>query len=569
MEASGRITWIGRLVLAGWLAMAGLALAWFGGAAIRDRDELVAQAHRQVHARALLAAEHAARLFEGTDVALRNVATWIGEKPDWDRLAASEADWNRLVRGKDGLPTIASLSVTDAEGGFRLHTEVFPTPARSVADRAYFRFHRENPAPAPFFQETVTGRISGRPVMVMSRRLPQADGAFAGIVLAAIRQDFLDQSFASLIQSPGDHVTLVRLDGMVLLRHPPIEGVTGKKIHIGDWVFEALAAGKRGGTVEKPSPVDGVTRIFGVHKVGDYDLIAVAGQSKDELLAGWRRRLTITGGAMAGGIALLTLALVVLLRSYRQEAAAKHAAEEAGENLRRTVGELTRSNAELERFAYVAAHDLQEPLRNVVTYSQILERHLGPSLEAGDREALAILAEGARRMRSMVADLLVYSRVSSRAHPFQAVEVGEAVKLALANLKEAIDESGTELRLGDLPIVIGDRAQIALLFQNLIGNSIKYRRSGARPTVEIKAEREGERWLFSVADDGIGIDPAYAEQVFVIFKRLHTRDTYPGTGLGLALCQRIVERHGGSIWVESAGDNRGTAVRFTLPANPE
>ena len=569
MDPLRRIAWVGRLAFAGWILVAGLALAWQAASFLYERDVLIAQAYQRVHSRAGLAAEHAARLFEGTDVALRSVGNLIGEKPDWNRIAASESEWQRLARSKEGLPTVSSISIADGTGAFRFHSEAFPVPVRSVADRAYFAFHREDSRPVPFFHEAVRGRVSGRPVMIMSRRLAQADNAFVGIAFAAIRQDIIEQSFATLIQSPGDHITLVRLDGTVLLRHPPAEEAIGRKIPIGDWVFQALAAGKQGGTVEKASPIDGVTRIFAVRKVGDYDLITVAGQSKDELLLDWRNRLIATLAAMLAGILLLTLGLMGLLRAYRQEATAKRVAEETGEQLRRTVEELTHSNAELERFAFVAAHDLQEPLRNVVTYSQIIERDLGSRLTDGERQALAILVEGARRMRMLVGDLLAYSRVSSRGERFQALDASAAVQLALANLKEAVDESEARICVGDLPKVSGDQTQVALLFQNLIGNAIKYRRSGTRPQIDIRAERQGGHWLFSVADDGIGIDPRYAEQVFVIFKRLHTAERYPGTGLGLALCRRIVERHGGRIWMESPGEGQGTTIRFTLPVQAE
>jgi signal transduction histidine kinase len=240
--------------------------------------------------------------------------------------------------------------------------------------------------------------------------------------------------------------------------------------------------------------------------------------------------------------------------------------------LRRTRDDLARSNRELEQFAYVASHDLQEPLRMVASYTQLLAHRYGDKLDQDARDFIAYAVDGATRMSQLIEDLLTYSRTTSNARSAAVVDTRNAFSLALRNLQAAILESGAEVVCGDLPPVLADAVQIVQVFQNLVGNAIKFRTPGVPPRVHIEARRSPDhprQWLFRVADNGIGIDPKYFERVFVIFQRLHAREKYAGTGIGLALCQRIVERHKGRIWIESE-PGKGTTFLFTLPeVDPE
>jgi PAS domain S-box-containing protein len=239
--------------------------------------------------------------------------------------------------------------------------------------------------------------------------------------------------------------------------------------------------------------------------------------------------------------------------------------KEAEEQLRRTVSELQRSNEELAQFAHVASHDLREPLRMVASFLQLLERHCKDKLNGKEQEYIAYAVDGAKRMEALVRDLLTLSRVQTRAKPFQPVDCKDVLKDALADLQVAIREAGAILSHDAMPTVTADPTQLAQLFQNLLANAIKFR--GA-PTarVHIGAKREANRWVFSIQDNGIGIDPQYFERIFVVFQRLHSKDEYPGTGIGLALSRKIVERHRGTIWVESE-PGKGTTFFFTIPDN--
>jgi PAS domain S-box-containing protein len=233
------------------------------------------------------------------------------------------------------------------------------------------------------------------------------------------------------------------------------------------------------------------------------------------------------------------------------------------EQLKATAADLARSNAELEQFAYVASHDLQEPLRMVASYTQLLKRRYHGQLDSDADEFIEFAVDGARRMQDLINDLLAYSRVGTRALQFAPTDTGQLVDQVTADLAAAIADSGGRIEHADLPVVLADATQLRQLFQNLLANAIKFH--GERtPAVHITAQLDGNMWTFAVRDNGIGIEPQYLDRVFVLFQRLHTRAEYPGTGIGLSICKKIVERHGGRIWIESV-PGEGTTFRFTLP----
>lgn len=247
----------------------------------------------------------------------------------------------------------------------------------------------------------------------------------------------------------------------------------------------------------------------------------------------------------------------------------------AEEELKRLNSDLARSNRELEQFAYVASHDLQEPLRMVSSYTQLLARRYKDKLDDDARDFIGFAVDGATRMQQLIQDLLAYSRVTTRGREAEPVDSGDAFREALGNLEFLIEETGAEVLADGLPSVLADRTQLVQLFQNLVGNAIKFRKPDSAPRVQVSAVKDPSglhladqtisNWIFSIRDNGIGIDSKYFERLFIIFQRLHTQNQYPGTGIGLALCKRIVERHGGKIWVES-NPGEGSTFHFTLRA---
>ncbi|MCS6290730.1 MAG: hypothetical protein H8K10_17370 [Nitrospira sp.] len=267
---------------------------------------------------------------------------------------------------------------------------------------------------------------------------------------------------------------------------------------------------------------------------------------------------------MVGGIGLL---VILPLTGYGiwvswELGREKNELVEARQKLEESVAELGRSNADLQQFAYVASHDLQEPLRMVSSYTQLLARRYKGKLDADADEFIAFAVDGANRMQRLIQDLLAYSRVNTGGRQFEPTAMETVLQAALDNLTNAVKESQAFITHDPLPAVMGDDKQLVQLFQNLLSNAVKF--GGAQPPrIHISAKQADGEWLFSVRDHGIGIDPQYADRIFVIFQRLHTREEYPGTGIGLAICKKIVERHGGRMWVESEL-GKGATFYFTM-----
>ena len=237
--------------------------------------------------------------------------------------------------------------------------------------------------------------------------------------------------------------------------------------------------------------------------------------------------------------------------------------ERAHAELDRRNADLARSNVELEQFAYVASHDLQEPLRKVTSFAQLLQQRYEGQLDERADQYIEFAVDGAKRMQALINDLLVFSRVGRTTERFVEVDNNTLVSAALSNLGQVVEESDARVEVGPLPTVVGDPVLLTAVWQNLIGNSIKFR-SSEPPHIQIRAERRTDDWLLTVTDDGIGIEPRFADKIFVIFQRLHSREAYGGTGIGLALCKKIVEFHGGAIWVDTDRPS-GTRMCFTLP----
>jgi light-regulated signal transduction histidine kinase (bacteriophytochrome) len=266
--------------------------------------------------------------------------------------------------------------------------------------------------------------------------------------------------------------------------------------------------------------------------------------------------LCVLGVLLVQGVVVLRPALANIQQGISRLELAKHALQCKSE-------ELGRSNAELEQFAYVASHDLQEPLRMVASYTQLLARRYRGKLDSDADEFIGFAVDGATRMQTLIRDLLSYSRIMTQGHALQPVDTRLAFDTACGNLQQSIEESRGIVSVGTLPTIHADATQLTQLFQNLLGNALKYC-NGRAPQIHVDARAADNAWLFSVQDNGIGIEPQYFERIFQMFQRLHTREEYSGTGIGLAICRRIVERHGGRIWVESQL-GRGSTFRFAIP----
>ncbi len=240
------------------------------------------------------------------------------------------------------------------------------------------------------------------------------------------------------------------------------------------------------------------------------------------------------------------------------------AAQQINRRLDDQARDLERSNRDLEQFAYVASHDLQEPLRKVSSFCQLLQRRYGGQLDERADQYIEFAVDGAQRMQQLINDLLSFSRVGRGTEEFQPVDLGAVAAVAVSQLEAHCAEVGGTIEVGELPVVSGDQPLLRQLLVNLVGNGLKFHRDDVPPVVRLNAVREGGFWQVDVVDNGVGIDPAYEDKIFVIFQRLHSRDSYPGTGIGLALAKKIVEFHGGRISLVP-GTGPGATIRFTLP----
>jgi signal transduction histidine kinase len=257
--------------------------------------------------------------------------------------------------------------------------------------------------------------------------------------------------------------------------------------------------------------------------------------------------------------------LLATIKAYVRLHQAEDRLRQANTALKRQAEELQRSNQELQQFAYVASHDLQEPLRMVTSYVQLLAKRYQGKLDTDAEEFVNYAVEGATRMQELITDLLDYSRVHTQGQPFVKTDVEEVLTRILLLMRLQIEDSNAVVTYDALPSVLADASQLGQVLQNLLSNALKFRKAGEPPRVHIAAQRDGQNWVFQVRDSGIGIASQFTERIFSVFQRLHTRREFPGTGIGLAICKRIVERHGGRIWVESE-PGEGSTFFFTLPA---
>ncbi len=340
--------------------------------------------------------------------------------------------------------------------------------------------------------------------------------------------------------------------GPVTLDIPSVGKAAGDRDHSG---FVEETHHRRGEPV-----ITGYASTRGYQNFSGLDWIVLFRQTHEQVYAPVDHLLWTVGGV--GFMVILPLTGFGMWVSW-QLGRERSKLIQARHTLEKSVTELGRSNADLQQFAYVASHDLQEPLRMVSSYTQLLAKRYKGTLDADADEFIGYAVDGATRMQKLIQDLLTYSRLSTTAREFEPAPMGAVLTCALDNMMNAVKESQAVITHDRLPTVRGDAQQLAQVFQNLLSNAIKFSGNGP-PRIHISARRATDEWRFSVQDHGIGIDPQYAGRIFVIFQRLHTRAEYPGTGIGLAICKKIIERHGGRIWVESEL-GKGATFWFSIP----
>jgi signal transduction histidine kinase len=535
-----------------------------------------------------------------------------------ERAAEAEALFQSLLEVHTVYVNIGAI---DADG-YVFASGLAPTNRLYLGDRSYFQAARDTRKFA--VGEYQVGRITGKATLNMALPIRGRDpGRFYGAVFVALDVGWLNHLAARAELPDGSTLTVLDRHGTILVRYsvPETGGDwVGQSLAGNPRIMSFLKSGAEATGVS--AGLDGVKRLYTTtplsRTAGISDAHVIVGLPVHVAYAAANHTLALNL-IFLGGVAVLALAAawiagdMFVLKQVRGLVAAAHkmrhgllsarsgVAHDPGEIgqlaqtfdemagtleqrvadlqraeaelkalnedlekrvLERTL-ELRRSNEDLEQFAYVASHDLQEPLRMITNYLQLLRQRYKDKLDAGADDFIGFALDGSKRMHQLIHDLLTYSRVGTHGKEFARTDCAQALAHALANLRVAIEESRAEITHDSLPAVMGDEVQLTQLFQNLIGNAVKFRGEAA-PKIHVGVQRGGAEWEFSVRDNGIGIAPEDFQRIFVVFQRLHSREKYPGTGIGLSVCKKIVERHGGRIWLESK-PGQGTTFYFTLP----
>ncbi|MCC2641167.1 MAG: putative Sensor histidine kinase with region [Nitrospira sp.] len=482
----------------------------------------------------------------------------------------SEQKTARLLRYKQLYWYYSWLGVTDETGQLITATDVLADPVRQQLSRDTFEsvrrtgtVHLEDVSPSSGQEGTQT--------VGFTAPMYGKQGEFRGAVISRVpiknlRTIFEQEGRLRYGDNTYDWV-LLNHDGTIITEKHPETQMTHNLVKV-ELPSQARATSNpyQPGFVEEihhrrgESIVTGYARTQGYKNFQGFDWVVLFRLSHDKVYAPIDQLLWTVGGI--GLLVVLPLTGFGIWASWKL-GRERNDLVRTRQELEKSVAELGRSNAELQQFAYVASHDLQEPLRMVSSYTQLLGRRYKGRLDADADEFIAYAVDGALRMQRLIQDLLVYSRVSTKARTSDIISVEVVLAHAQDNLQNAIKESQAVVTHDSLPAVRGDERQLVQLFQNLLSNAIKFH-GLEPPKIHVSATRSNGEWRFSVRDCGIGLDPQYADRIFVIFQRLHNRAEYPGTGIGLAICKKIIEHHGGRIGVESES-GKGAAFWFTIP----
>ena len=470
-------------------------------------------------------------------------------------------------------PEIDALRITDAQGLLIYGNGVVPGSKVSLADRPHFIRLRDDPKAGLVISKPQISRVNQRWVLVLARRIEQPDGVFDGMAFAAIRLDHFSKTFAAINVGANGVSTLRDDEFVIVARYPERQGagsMIGQTAVPGP-MRELVQAARNEGTFEAISTIDNIERTYAFRRVSKHPLLISVGLSRDDYLAEWRND-AIKGATLMAFFALVTLAAAwMVYLTWQRQRNALITVEQREVTLKKSEVELNRSNAELEQFGYSISHDMRQPLRMISSYLQLLQKGLGDALDAEKREYFNFAIDGAQRLDAMLRGLLDYSRIGHKGEPPVWIDSRAVLDEALLFLRPLVAEVQAEVRIdGVWPRLFVSPDELLRLMQNLIGNALKFSVAGRMPEVTISSEVQTNSWRLCVADNGIGVLPDQIGRLFQVFQRLQSRTAYEGTGIGLALCRKIAEHHGGRIRAESAGEDLGSRfiVELPVPAEP-
>ncbi len=481
-----------------------------------------------------------------------------------------------LARQYARIPELDGLRITNAKAEIVYGTRMAPGPAVSVADRNYFVHLRNDSKGEVFISEPVFGRVVNKWIIIIARRINSRDGSFAGVAYGTIAVDNFVKTFSKINVGKHGAIALFDSDLRVICRYPDLKGngsAIGKKM-TSEEIRGLFKRGRTSATYRTRSTIDGIDRVVAYSKISVYPMYELVASAKDDYLSEWWDE-TLKMAGLATILSVVVFCSAWLL--YRHITGSKKAEEEIrklNETLEQKVlertaqleaanKELIARNDELDDFTYIASHDLQEPLRKMISFSAYLKEDMGCDLPERAEKDVFFVTDAAHRMQTLVQDLLGLSRTSRSEIKAAHVSINRCVDEALDMLALRIEETGAVIVRDELPEVWGDPVLLTQVYQNLIGNALKFI-GKTRPAISLTAEKMEDHVVLGVKDNGIGIKSEYAEQIFAPFKRLHGRTEYEGTGIGLAICRKIIERHNGRIWVESS-PGQGAHFKFAFP----
>jgi signal transduction histidine kinase len=546
----------------------GLAL-WF--AISFDHDRTVERTKIILQKTAISLDERVKRTYTASEAILRNLAYRIEEK-GIGPIVSSRAEWVRFRSVAETLPDKGTLWLLDSKADLRMDSTQYPSRPMSFADREYYVPQRDRRVET-YVGPVVKGRITHKYSFTISRRITGRDGHFLGIVVAAMEADDFTNFLRNLDIGEGSHVTVFRMDGALILRQPMQDQLLGKNFN--NLALFRMPLDKAPSGVFESTQLDGTRLLIAYRKIEGLPLLVTTGIPLESVLKAWRIRagyyvlMAVAGFLILAGFswrvhkstAREELALRELVRAGEEISRAN---EELELRVRQRTAALEASNREHEAFTYTVSHDLRAPLRAIDGFSGILQKQYGERLDAEGQRLLDVIRKNTRDMGNLIDDLLAFARLDRQQVNPAEVDMTGLARAVYAELKSAVPERDVTFVMKDLPAARSDRALIRLVFANLLSNALKFTRRRADAVIEVGGSAEGNESIYWVKDNGIGFDMRYADKLFGIFERLHDADEFEGTGVGLAIVQRIVLKHGGRVWGEGKV-NEGATVYFSLP----
>lgn len=531
-----------------------LVLLWLGVALDLGRERRVTMnmAENETANLARAFEEHINRTIAGLDQTLLFVKAEFERDPRAFSLHDSSVLSSQLRNGR------LRLTVTDAQG-IVTDSTVGNMQRIDVSDRDYFRFQRMAANDELFISQPILSRVSGSWLIVLTRRLNHPDGSFAGVLSMALDPFYLSGFYSAIDVGEKGEILLLGRDGVVRAGSDATTSRRQVPSELAELIFDAGV-----GSVEVKGPFDNERRISSFRILKGLPLAVWVGRAKSEVLAEHQTTANIYLGIGLAVTAVLIAALLVVFRVVRSQEAIAHDLAVKKAELTASRERLRRYVADLERIAEVAAHDLQEPLRRVVAYAQLLSAHAQSALDAESRGYVAHVVAGAHRMRKLVKDLEAFVAVDNLPQATSALSAEISVRAAREQLTEELRRADSVLLIDSLPEVAIDEKSLTEIFVQLLDNALRYRSSERRSLIHVSAGAEGGHAVISVHDNGSGIDERHLARAFEIFHRLPGFDGQKGTGMGLAIVRRMVERHGGRVWVETQA-GAGSTFFFTLP----